>query len=349
LRLLYVAMTRARDTLILAGSVTANKWEALVTGAGTVTARGILAAKSYADWLGIWFSIHGSAPKDSRARHGELPNLRWRMVDDAELAGESLETGKPEAEIESPKLDEATVQKLRASLSWQYGFDAATARAAKSSVTALRRQAADELSDEAEPVFPARPGFTKKNHGMSAADAGTAHHTFLQHVSLNQAGEWAALEGEARRLEREMVLSAAERAALDLQAVARFWNSDEGRTIRGQAANVKRELAFTAKFSPQELSEIVGTKTAPDLENEFIVVQGVADLVVLLPGEIWLVDFKTEGVGAGELPAKSKAHEPQLRLYALALAKIYARPVTKAWLHFLAAQETVPVKIRPDD
>ena len=146
-----------------------------------------------------------------------------------------------------------------------------------------------------------------------------------------------------------MVLSAAERAALDLQAVARFWNSDEGRTIRGQAANVKRELAFTAKFSPQELSEIVGTKTAPDLENEFIVVQGVADLVVLLPGEIWLVDFKTEGVGAGELPAKSKAHEPQLRLYALALAKIYARPVTKAWLHFLAAQETVPVKIRPDD
>ena len=40
-------------------------------------------------------------------------------------------------------------------LTWQYGFGAATERAAKSSVTALRRQAADELDDEAEQVFSA--------------------------------------------------------------------------------------------------------------------------------------------------------------------------------------------------
>ena len=108
---------------------------------------------------------------------------------------------------------------------------------------------------------------------------------------------------------------------------------------------MKRELAFTAKFSPQELSEIIGTKSPPDLEGEFVVVQGVADLVVLLPQEIWLVDFKTDETRANELPEKIKMYSPQLKLYANALAKIYSRPAANCWLHFLSAQKTAGVKI----
>ncbi len=73
--------------------------------------------------------------------------------------------------------------------------------------------------------------------------------------------------------------------------------------------------------------------------------QGVADLVVLLPEEIWLVDFKTDEVRADDLAGKTKIYELQLKLYASALAKIYSRPVTNCWLHFLAARKTVDVKI----
>jgi ATP-dependent exoDNAse (exonuclease V) beta subunit len=109
---------------------------------------------------------------------------------------------------------------------------------------------------------------------------------------------------------------------------------------------VKRELAFTAKFSPAELSEILGTKSEAGLEKEFVVVQGVADLVVLLPREIWLVDFKTDEVRADDLPSKIKLYAPQLKLYARALVKIYARPVTACRLHFLRARQTVNVEIQ---
>ena len=69
----------------------------------------------------------------------------------------------------------------------------------------------------------------------------------------------------------------------------------------------RRELAFTASFSPAELAEITGAKQKPGLEDEFVVVQGVADLVVLLPEEIWLVDFKTDEIRADELPDKTEA------------------------------------------
>ena len=71
LRLLYVAMTRARDTLILTGSVTEKKWEELWTNPAAVTTRAILSAKSFADWLGLWFANQVQSPKSkSKGRRG---------------------------------------------------------------------------------------------------------------------------------------------------------------------------------------------------------------------------------------------------------------------------------------
>jgi ATP-dependent helicase/nuclease subunit A len=349
LRLLYVALTRARDHLILCGGISEKKWEAWQKPE-TIALQKILAAKSYADWLGLWFAQQSGASAGIR---GELPNLRWRIADDAELAGEAA-AEKSEAKVELPELDDQTKQKLQKALTWQYEFVAATERAAKSSVTALRRQAADELDEEAEPIFNFQ--FSTKrlartlappsqNSRLNAADAGTAHHKFLQHVSLEGVGELSTLEIEAGRLEREKVLSADEHEALDLKSLAGFWRTDFGRQIRVNAANVKRELPFTAKFAPKELDEILGTKSGANLENEFVVVQGVADLIVLLPKEIWLVDFKTDEIRANELPEKIKMYSPQLKLYSLALAKIYSRPVTNCFLHFLSAQKTESVKI----
>jgi ATP-dependent exoDNAse (exonuclease V) beta subunit len=118
-----------------------------------------------------------------------------------------------------------------------------------------------------------------------------------------------------------------------------FWGSDIGKKIREQAGLVRRELPFTARFTPRELDNILRTKSG-DLEGEFVVVQGVVDLAVLLPKEIWVVDFKTDGVRPGDLTEKTKFYTPQLKLYAQALEKIYSRPVTKCWLHFLALGRT---------
>jgi ATP-dependent helicase/nuclease subunit A len=70
---------------------------------------------------------------------------------------------------------------------------------------------------------------------------------------------------------------------------------------------------------------------------------GVADLLVLLPQEIWLVDFKTDEFGEAELPAKIKTYTPQLQLYAAALEKIFARKVTLKALYFLTLRRTEEV------
>jgi ATP-dependent helicase/nuclease subunit A len=375
LRLLYVALTRARDTLVLTAAVTEKKWGSLWLKPEAITIQAIVAARSYADWLGLWFAQYAGGTK-ATATEGELPHLRWRIADDAELRDDSICRSRgDEAQTKDPsetphvapykntiELDAATAERLRAILSWKYPFAAATQRAAKSSVTALRRQAAEEPDDEAERVYrlqfsakrlartlapPAQNPKSSRSAGrnpkLSAADAGTAHHKFLQFVALENTTDIAALKSETNRLEQEKVLSADERAALALEDIAAFWNSEPGRKIRAQAANVRRELAFTARFSPAELEAITGAKSAPGLEDEFVVVQGVADLVVLLPEEIWLADFKTDEVRPAELPEKTRLYAPQLKLYAHALEKIYSRPVTERWLHFLAAGKTVGI------
>ena len=71
----------------------------------------------------------------------------------------------------------------------------------------------------------------------------------------------------------------------------------------------------------------------------------MADLAVILPREIWLVDFKTDALKPDELADKVRLYTPQLKLYALALARIYGRPVTECWLHFLARAESVRLEV----
>lgn len=347
LRLLYVALTRARDTLVLVGGISQTKWDSLWTKDEAVTSKKIAGAKSFADWLGIWFGKEAQSLKSvgQSLTSGELPHLRWRLVEDAELNdGEKSETRNQKSEIALPPLDETMVAHLQKMLNWEYPFIAATRRAAKSSVTTLRREA-EELDEEAEKLPSASAlKFSKRKpvrpQKLSAAEIGAAHHKFLQFVSLEKTGDLAA---EARRLAENNFLSSEESAVLDLESLAAFWNSPLGKKIAAQRELVGRELPFTARFSPAELETITGRPVEAGMENEFVVVQGVADLVVILPTEIWLVDFKTDTFEPSALPEKVKTYRPQLHLYVAALEKIYSKPVTVRTLHFLTARRTVEV------
>ena len=350
LRLLYVALTRARDTLILTGSVTDKKWADCWVQTEPITAQRILAAISYADWIGLWFAQQNSGIPGAA---GDLPHLRWRLVEEAELAVQTTASLLPVQPM-LPPLDAATFQRLQTSLTWHYPFAAATREKAKTSVTALRRQVDDLLEDEAQPLFPeaAWDNLERRQLGrgwsrLTAAEIGTAHHKFLQHVDLDLTNSLANLHTEAHRLASERVLSPDERAALDLPAIAAFWLSGVGAEIREQSPDVRRELPFTARFTPAELAELLNLPTDPDkaleLAGEFVVIQGVADLIVLLPKAIWLVDFKTDALAPGEIASKTTRYAPQVKLYAAALAKIYNLPVARRWLHFLAVSRTVEV------
>ena len=131
---------------------------------------------------------------------------------------------------------------------------------------------------------------------------------------------------------------------MELDALAGFWNSPLGLRIREQPGQVHRELAFTAGFTPKELAALAGLPVESKPENELVVVQGVADLVVLRPEEIWLIDFKTDQVEPKDLAERAELYQPQLRLYSRALERIYRRSVSGAWLYFTKARAAVGLR-----
>src|SRR5262245_45034618 len=114
--------------------------------------RGIAGARSFLDWLLLWLPHATKGVEWSGEREGRMDLLRWTIYseNDARLdvaeqqsaAGGTAGTNKP--------LNEATLQKLRERITWQYPFAAATAAAAKRSVTALARSQA-EADEEAVP------------------------------------------------------------------------------------------------------------------------------------------------------------------------------------------------------
>ncbi len=342
LRLLYVAVTRARDRLILAGAAAAKKvdgeWAERVRSLSTEG--WIEAAGSPMDWIGCWLAGQLGAGTPSLPSNGKNALLFWEIVDDVQLPRSGAIPIPSVAEIVTgaPELDYDTLRDLERRLSWSYPHAAAQEEPAKTSVTALRRRL--EEDDDARPArfLAGREEASARGEpgGLSAAETGVAHHLFMQWAEVEKLTSAEACAAEARRLTLAGRLSEAEAGALDLGALAGFWASELGRRITSHPERMRRELPFTARFDPRELLGLGLGEIESGLEGEFILVQGVVDLTVILQGEIWLVDFKTDRLSAGGLAEKVEKYRPQVRTYALALQMAYGLPVTEGYLHFLA-------------
>jgi len=348
LRLLYVAATRARDRLLLTATATkkdCESWEAIAPRA--FGNREILSVRSPLDWLMLWLPTV-TRVEDWREGGGGNALLQWKICADAadfELADEELAAEIGVASVTSEDAGvETAVATVTERIRWRYAHDAAVREPAKTSVTVLRRKA-DELADEEarawRPVQSGRARGRRVSSGPDAAEVGSWHHEFLQRMILTGACDEADLRGQLAVMVEQGTFNAEQAAVLDLGALSRFWLGEIGSEIRRKIAEVRREVPFTARFTPVELEQITGAPTVPELQDEFVVVQGVADLVVMGESEIWLLDFKTDAVRKGELVTKVEHYRPQLQLYAAALAAIYGRPVTRRWLHFLKCGETV--------
>jgi ATP-dependent helicase/nuclease subunit A len=338
-RLLYVAMTRAQDLLILTASLAHSTFTRRWLAPCPVTTESLSAANRFTDWLGQWFAQY-STGVDPAAARGQNAFLRWILHDDSGLLAPPPPAEPPEAEADLEAGPEVW-RNIHARLTWRYLFPAATQQPAKTSVTTLRRQAA-ELAETVsfDPGTTSAARFRARPEN-SPADVGLAHHAFLERLDLDAVGSREQLEAQAQALARDSVLTAAQIGALDYDGLAAFWDSELGRQIRAQSPSVHRELVFTARFTPAELAELTGASPNPEFGDEFVVVQGVVDLAVIAPSGIWLIDFKTDAVG--DLALKVRQYEPQLRLYARALQRIYGQPVTQMWLYFLSARKAVKI------
>ena len=350
MRLLYVALTRAQDKLILTIPLGMTKTTNPLAKAAAFLAAGAeetlnRQANSFADWLRTALLVHpNGGPLRRLAENLELPFADTRSTIDFsfEEAPEELQPAAEEAPApEAPAADPVLTEQLRQVFAWQYPAASLAAVPAKVSVTSIvhkREQTALE-----------RPGFLSKD-GLTAAEMGTALHAFLEHVdfaALAAAKTSGTLDGAIcaeRDRQVAVQLTPPEIAEkLDVRRIRRFAESDAFARICAADA-VLRELAFiTALPASAVLAAQGGAAPEGEAAKASVLVQGIADIVLIFPDHLELLDYKTDRrkTEADFLAA----YRAQLNLYALAIDKRFApKKVTYKGIYSLELGTLIEVK-----
>ena len=352
MRLLYVALTRAQDKLILTVPLgigkTSNPFTRaaafLEAGAGQTLCR---QANSFADWLRAALLVHpNGGPLRRLAEDLELPFADTGStiaLTVQQALPEGVEPTDPEPE-ERPLIqaDPALTEALRQGFAWQYPAAELAGVPAKVSVTGIVHKA--------EQTTLERPGFLAKD-GLTAAEMGTALHAFLEHADFaalaaaKQAGTLETAIPAERDRQVEAKLTASEIAEkLDAGRIRRFVESEAFARICA-ADEVLRELDFITALPAAEVLTAQGTAPADSaaVAQAKVLVQGIADLVLVFPDHLELLDYKTDR-------RKSEddflaAYRAQLDLYALAISKRFApKPVTYKGIYSLELGKLIEVK-----
>lgn len=320
LRVLYVALTRAMDKLILLGSLHNAEEEA--QGKSFLAATDGTAAGSYLDFL-LRVAAEIGLPCQVHCRE----QLSLRKKDAAgrrEALRQALETGFIAEAAPEPGLA-AEVQRR---LSWEYPYRAASATKSKFSVTELAASPGTGPTETAgTPARPAAaealaaPRFLSEALPLTGARRGTLLHTVMEQIPFTPEGKSPevirAFTGSL--VEREL-FTEEEAAAVDVRKISRFFDSDLGRRAC-RSEGLWRETPFTLK---------------KERDGEDILIQGVIDCYFREDGKYVLVDYKSNYVGPEGPEALLERYRPQLALYKEALERIRGIDVAEAWLYLFA-------------
>lgn len=361
MRILYVAMTRAQGKLVLVGSCRdlerkRGRWAMAARLPGRCLPDALLArATSWLDWLGPALArvavlepgpgtptLPGS-PNDAAAWWKvamPLPAGPWRLPagEPGNLDGltwDAIRALQPPQLLPDPELAGEIARRLE----WTYPRLSLTGRASKLSVSELKRwhdpfreDAEDRSARQGQPLPVPRFLADGRPGGL---ELGVGTHAVIRHLDLEQPLDPGGL---ARQLEsmvqRELVLPAVAEA-ISTTTLAGFFQTELGRRVVESSRSVQREVPF-ALAVPVE--EIYGPGGEP---GEFVMVQGIVDCVFDAGEGLVLLDFKTDH--DGEKTRWLEDYRRQIRIYRRALETATVRPVTEAYLVFLATGAVVPV------
>lgn len=359
LRVLYVALTRAREKLILTSVLekAEEKWElSQMTGQEKLTYLDFCEAGSYMDFLLPILPQTGIAVKTLRTEDLAAEELgeQLRMGDRREqlrliACGETPLTGDPEE-------NERKLMHLRERFAYQYPHPGLQKLYTKTTVSELKIAAMAEKDEaafhtfEEKEVVPYIPGFRREQEKVSGAVRGNAFHRTMELLDFTylftESGLFTGCPNnyeEYRRgldknrlqnrleefLQRETIslrLTEEYAKAVSLPKILNFLEQELAyRMWRAQEQGLLyREQPFVLGIDAKRLD--------PDLpEGEKVLIQGIIDVFFIEDGEIVLLDYKTDVIDS--LEALWNRYNVQIQYYEEALTKLMQMPVKERILY----------------
>ena len=349
LRVLYVAMTRAKEKLILTASFdnlekTVRSWEVLAS-MNPIPPYALASARQYSTWIGVTMLCHPSMHL-LRALCVSPPEVRlpedhsWtvQMIPYTQI-GQELEPDV--VDLESPDLLADTVEVPELI---PYPAEALASLPSKLTATAIAAGfKAEEAGEGAvQPRRPSgslrRPCFVRSERKMTPAEIGTAHHLFLQFCDFDRCAQPGGCAQERDRLRDRHILRAEQADCISLPAIERFFSSALFAQMK-QSGDYRREFKFSVLVPASEYFP-----EAAELPAEEVLLQGVVDCMYETADGIVIVDFKTDRVRPGQETERAARYRPQLEAYRRAVQEVFGRPVCGCVLFFLHTGQTVHIK-----
>lgn len=335
MRVLYVALTRAKENLVMVTSVpNPEKGLAKVAVECGIGERAnpfaVLRMNNFSDLVLMALVCHPAADELRKLSGIDVPIFLPEK--------DRFKLKVVVSDSESFMTESANEQKIAAKPVFfnevQARLDYSDPRSVLSSVPA-KRAASDgsERGINREYFASSRPAFMSSG-GLTPAQRGTATHKFMQFSDY--AAARADIESELARLVDGGFLSEDEGKAVNIGAAKRFFMSPLAERIFA-SDNVMREKKFAALFPAKFFyPELTG-----EAAEEKIVVQGIADCVFVEDGKLVIVDYKTDtGVDAETLLDRYSA---QLGIYREALSQALRMPVKETLLYSFFMNSTVKV------
>jgi len=374
MRILYVAMTRARERLFLVATVrglSANiaRWRQTgetLRSTGTVPIFRVVTAKRFIDWLGPVFAAQGILPEETESTQPvteEAPGWRLQLFS-AKAAIDEFESppAQDAADVTAHLTESLPADvscRLQAQLDWSYPWTAATQIPAKTTVTELKRLEMRETDPEdpgvdlfQQPVFR-RPAFLRTQRGLSPTDIGSATHLLLQRLPLNKRATPEMIEACLDEMVAKEILSPEAAAAIDRESILRFTAGPLGQRLQG-ADLVWRELPFCMALPINEapgLGVDVNPASREAADDESILVQGIIDCLFRDRQGRWvIIDFKTDRLTFPPEMIRQTVHRRyarQLQWYARAAEMIIGVDVEECYIYLLPHDLAVPVEYEP--
>ncbi len=325
LRILYVAMTRAKEKLILVSAT--EKLEGIFDKCHRLRSwkekelpySFIAGARSYLDWvIPAIYRFEQTAP--IRMRFIEKEELMLRKAAQR-FAGQITESILKNWNTQVI-YDSEFKEQIEEQFAYSYPYVTDAKKKQKVSVSELKkRRYLEEEEIEEEEVIPLLPKFLQKETGVVGALRGTAYHRVLELLDFKQDYDAETLQMAIAEMVSSKLLEKELADSVKLADLLEFLYSEIGRRVQ-QAARVK---AFHAE-QPFVLGEQEPESESADLRSqEFFLVQGIIDVYFEENGELVVLDYKTDRVSQAE--ELLERYKVQLDYYARALTQITGKPV----------------------
>lgn len=362
MRVLYVALTRAKEKLVMIGTVNSfdkkqDNWlETVEHPDWTLPSATRLQMSSYMDWVGSSVIRH----RQAEALRGDQQAVKISedIFNDRSAWKISLEHARDyQAVTEEKQIEMVDLkEKINAGelidgldpeqdahvadrLSFRYRYLQATEHRAKQSVTEIKRQqeqldenAATDMIRTFQPQIAERPTFMQKEQKLSRAEIGTAMHTVMQHISFKQDWDQEKLHGFVQQLVSKEILTEQQSEVIDLVAIEQFFASDAYQVIK-RAKQLDREVPFSAMIPASQVYQDWQTE-----QEEEIFLQGIIDLLIETDDGWTIIDYKTDWVNSAvddrEINRLKKRYETQIKLYKQAIEMILKVEIKQVYLYF---------------